>query len=209
MKNNLFILLFIVFCGKAYALPQNWPCFGIEVKKYKTVSNADGIFEYAYRGEKNGYILNINLSGFSDFPTSFANCGNSGCFGKITETATGRTEYLRFFCEEYNDDYTKVTCYAGLGEEVIFDKEDDNNYVVHYCSDNPQRTLRFNVNDCNKCLCTMYWYDGNKKSEAGHYGMSCRKDGNKAQCFTYSGYEAWRDFKNRIDDFKNCVELDF
>ena len=96
-----------------------------------------------------------------------------------------------------------------MGEEVIFDKENDNNYVVHYCSDNTQKTLRFNVNDCKKCYCTMYWYDGNEKSESGHYGMSCRKDGNKAQCFTYYGYEAWRDFKNDNDDFKNCVGLDF
>ena len=98
----------VIFCGRAYALPQDWPCFGIEVEKYKTVSNADGIFEYAYKGEKNGYVLDINLSVFSDFPTSFANCGNSGCFGKITKTTTDRTEYLRFFFEEYNDDYTKV-----------------------------------------------------------------------------------------------------
>ena len=209
MKNSLFMLLFIISCGKAYALPQDWPCFGIEVKKYKTVSNVDGVFEYAYKGEKDGYVLNINLSGFSDFPTSFANCGNSGCFGKITETTTGRTEHLRFFCEEYNDDYTKVTCYAGLGEEIIFDEENNNNYVVHYCSDNLQKTLRFNVNDCNKCHCTMYWYDGNKKNESGNYGIACRKDGNKAQCFTYYGYEAWRDFKNKDDDFQNCVGLGF
>ena len=45
---------------------------------------------------------------FSDFPTSFANCSNSGCFGKIMETPTGKTEHLRFFCEEYNDDYWEI-----------------------------------------------------------------------------------------------------
>ena len=61
-----------------------------------------------------------------------------------------------------------------MGEEVIFDKENDNNYVVHYCSDNTQKTLRFNVNDCNKCYCTMYWYDGNEKSESGI--MECRAE---------------------------------
>ena len=209
MKNNLFILLCVVFCGRAYALPQDWPCFGIEVEKYKTVSDADGLFEYAYKGEKDGYVLNINLSGFSDFPTSFADCGNSGCFGKITETVTGRTEHLRFFCEEYNDDYTKVTCYAGLGEEIIFDKEDDSNYVVHYCSDNTQKTLRFNINNCDKCYCKMYWYDGNIKDTTGNYGMACKKEENKAHCFTYYGYETWRNFQNNVDDFQNCIGLNF
>ena len=104
----MFILFCIIFCSRAYALPQDWSCFGIEVEKYKTVSDADGIFEYAYKGEKDWYILNINLSGFSDFPTSFANCSNSGCFGKIMETPTGKTEHLRFFCEEYNDDYWEI-----------------------------------------------------------------------------------------------------
>lgn len=209
MKNNLFLLLCVVFCGKAYALPQDWPCFGIQVEKYKTVSDADGIFEYTYKGEKDGYVLNINLSGFSDFPTSFADCGNSGCFGIITETATGRTEHLRFFCEEYNDDYTKVTCYAGLGEEVIFEKEDDKNYVVHYCSDNSQKTLRFNLNDCDKCYCKMYWYEGNIKDTTGSYGMACKKEENKAHCFTNYGYESWRNFQNKVDDFQNCIGLDF
>ena len=209
MKNSLFILLFAIFCGKAYALSQDWPCFGIEVEKYKTISDVNGIFEYAYKGEKDGYVLNINLSGFSNFPTSFADCGNSGCFGTITENATGRTENLSFFCEEYNDDYTKVTCYAGLGEEVVFDKENNNSYAVHYCSDDAQKILRFNIEDCNKCYCTMYWYDGNKRRTPGNYGMACKKQGSKAHCFTYYGYEAWRDFKNKVDDFKNCVGLDF
>ena len=60
MKNNLFILVCVIFCGRAYALPQDWPCFGIEVEKYKTVSDVDGLFEYAYKGEKDGYVLNIN-----------------------------------------------------------------------------------------------------------------------------------------------------
>ena len=97
MKIKFLFLLLVFSCGNAYALPQDWPCFGLQVEKYDVINNNDGIFEYAYRGETQGYNLNINLQGFSEFPTSFANCGNSGCWGTISEKATGRTESLRFF----------------------------------------------------------------------------------------------------------------
>ena len=209
MKNSLFLLLLILSCGTAYALSQDWPCFGIEVEKYATVSDADGIFEYAYKGEKKGYKLDINLSGFSDSFASFANCGTSGCFGTITEIATGRTESLRFFCEEYNDDYTKVICHVGFAEEAIFDSTENGNYVVHYCSDDMQKTLRFSLSDCKECHCNMYWYDGEVKNTAGHHNMACKNEGNKVHCFDYSGYEFWRDFRNEADDYENCIGLNF
>ncbi len=173
------------------------------------ISEANGVFEYAYEGEKGGYNLKINLSGSSFSDALFANYGSSGCQGIITEISTGRSEKLKFFCEEYNDDYTLVTCYVGLGEEVIFDRVGNENYVVHYCSDDKQKTLRFNIADCEKCHCTMYWYEGEIRKQVGRYDMACKQEEDKAHCFTYYGYEAWRDFLNQDDDFKQCVGLDF
>ena len=98
MKNSLWILFLFFFCGTAYALSQDWPCFGIEVKKYKTIYDSENEFEYAYQGENSGYILNIHLSGFHQIPSLFADCGNAGCFGTITEKASSRTEGLSFVC---------------------------------------------------------------------------------------------------------------
>ena len=209
MKIKFLFLLLVFSCGNAYALPQDWPCFGLQVEKYDVINNNDGIFEYAYRGETQGYNLNINLQGFSEFPTSFANCGNSGCWGTISEKATGRTESLRFFCEEYSEDYAKVTCHVGFGEEAVFRAMGDGNYILNYCSDDQHKTLRFNLKDCDKCYCKMYWYNGEVRNTAGGYGMACKREENKAHCFTYYGYETWCDFKNKDDDFQNCVNLGF
>ena len=209
MKIKFLFLLIVFSCGTAYALPQDWPCFGIEVEKYKVIKAMDDNYKYSYKGEKNGYFLDIDLSGYYSFPTSFADCGTAGCFGTITEKSTGRRESLKFFCEDYNDDYTKVVCHVGFGEEVIFDGTENGNYVVHYCSDDKQKTLHLNLSDCNKCHCTMYWYDGTIKNTTGEYNMACKKEKNRIHCFTYSGYETWRGFQNKDDDFKNCVNLEF
>ena len=207
MKNSLFFLLLILSCGNAFALPQDWPCFGLNIKKYKTISKKDGVFEYSYNGETKGYNLNINLSGISEIPTSFADCGNSGCLGTISNKATGKTENLRFFCEENNNDYKEATCYINFGDEAIFSNGDNGNYILSYCSDNKQKSLRFNVKDCNKCHCKMYWYNGDTRNTSGEYNMACKKEGNKLHCFTYHGYELWRNFQNKYEDFQNCVKL--
>ena len=62
MKNSLFIFSLILSCGTAYALPQDWPCFGIEVERYKVIKDTEDNYEYSYKGEKNGYFLDIDLS---------------------------------------------------------------------------------------------------------------------------------------------------
>ena len=209
MKNSLFIFSLILSCGTAYALPQDWPCFGIEVERYKVIKDTEDNYEYSYKGEKNGYFLDIDLSGYHSLPSSFADCGNYGCFGTITEKATGRTESLRFFCEEYNDDYTKVTCYAGFGEEAVFHNIGNGNYILNYCLNDKQKTLRFNLSDCDKCHCIMHWYNGEVKNRTGEYSMACKKEDHQAHCFSYYAYEAWKEFHNNEDDYKNCVGLDF
>ncbi len=101
----------------------------------------------------------------------------------------------------------RVTCYVGFGQEAVFDKEDTEKYVVHYCTDNMQKALRFDLTDCERCHCTMYWYDDEVKNTPGEYQMACKKDDRKAHCFTYYGYEVWRNFENEDDDFQNCVGL--
>ena len=37
--------------------------------------------------------------------------------------------------------------------------------------------------------------------------MGCDFRDNVAHCFSYNGYEEWRNFENNENDFKNCVNL--
>ena len=210
MRKTSLVFLFFVMClfaDKAYALPQDWPCFPIEVYKQSVLSDDGDSFEYHYQGETGGFVLDIDLEGSHTYPTLFANCGTAGCFGNITEKETSRTELLRFFCEEYSDDYTKVKCVVGFGDEVIFDEENEGQYVLRYCSDDMRKTLKFNKSDCEQCHCKMSWYEGDVKKEPGDLMMACEFVQKKAHCFTSDDYTEQPDLNRSMEDFENCVGL--
>lgn len=194
-------------CGKAVALPQDWPCFGVEVNKVGIIQDSEDKFEYVYHGEAENYVVDINLMGNHPIPNLFANCGTAGCGGKIMDKTTGRTEEINFFCEEYVKDYTKVRCGIGKGDEFIFDKISNGEYEVHYCSDDRTKTLKFNRTDCQGCHCVMKWYDNGKENLDGQLTMGCLFEKHQAHCFTYNGYEKWRNFETDDNDFMNCVGL--
>lgn len=194
-------------CGKAFALPQDWPCFGIEVNKVAVIRDSENDFEYMYHGEKQNYVVDINLIGEHQIPNSFANCGTAGCGGVITDKTTGKSEELNFFCEEYTENYTKVMCGIGKGDEFVFDKISDEEYEVHYCSDDKTKKLKFNQTNCQECHCVMKWYDKEKKDSSGQSKMGCLFEKSQAHCFTYNGYEKWRNFETNTNDFRNCEGL--
>ena len=207
MKNKLFLILFIILsCGEVYALPQDWPCKTFVLNEYHRIENNAFTINNIYRGQDDNYALEVNM--YWQAKKGIADCGTSGCSGKIKNLRTGKTESLRFFCETLEDKkYDKAKCYIDGIYEYIFDSDANGNYIVHYCPDNLQKTLRFNKTDCNKCHCKMFWYDSEIKNETGYYEMACKKEENKAHCFNYYEYETWRNFENADDDYKNCVGL--
>ena len=193
---NFLVLILIISatlslsCGEVKALPQDWPCYDFELYKVEIIKEDIEEFEYGYTGETNGYIVNINLLGFHKYPNLFANCGTAGCSGEIINKATQKTENLRFFCENYNEDFSKVTCNISKGDEFIFEKT-NNQYVAYYCTDNKSKTIIFNKNECDDSRCVMYWVDNNIKNESTNLKMSCHFDEQKAHCFTNNGYDDW------------------
>ena len=193
-------------CGSAFALSQDWPCFEFKMKKTKTIREDSQGFEYSYSGEKNGYLLTVNLLGDTISPTSFANCGTTGCQGSIMEIKTGKTDAVRLDCFTDNENYENVQCNITGADEFIFHKE-NGEYVVNYCSNEPQRTLRFKISDCKGCHCKMFWYNGDKRNIIGHWEMGCIIQENQAHCFSYNGYEEWRKFENKEQDFQNCIGM--
>ena len=193
-----------VSCGKVNALPQDWPCSYFELEKVDTIKDKDDIFEYKYRGETDNYTIDLILEGNHVYPQLFANCGTSGCGGVLSENKTGKSENLRFFCENYSDDYSKIKCSIAKGDEFIFNQI-SGIYQVNYCSDDKTKILTFDRNKCNSCHCVIY-----EKDEVQiQLKMGCDFKDNMAHCFSYSGYEEWRNFNNKEYDFKNCVNLRF
>jgi len=208
MKISYVIFFVGLSCDRADALSQDWPCEEFYVYKTGVINDSDDEFEYSYKGENPKYIVDINLLGSHLFPNLFANCGTSGCFGTITEKSTNKSESLRFFCEEYNEDYTKVTCVIGFGNETIFDKTDNIFYTAHYCADNPDKFISLNLSDCKKCHCIGHWHNGNIKKDDGEYVAACMKEENKLRCFNLDGY-LLKYFPNvSLQDYKNCIGLE-
>ena len=63
----------------------------------------------------------------------------------MSENKTGKSENLRFFCENYSDDYSKVKCSIAKGDEFIFNKI-NGTYQANYCSDDKTKILIFDKN---------------------------------------------------------------
>ena len=190
--------------GKANALPQDWPCFDFELNKVEVIADNKDEFEYKYKGETSLYSIEINLNGNYKDLNLFANCGSAGCGGTISENKTGKSENLRFFCENYSDDYSKVKCSIVKGDEFIFNQI-NGTYQANYCLDDKTKILTFDKNKCDNCHCVIYGENDTQTL----LKMGCDFSDNVAHCFSYAGYEEWRNFENKEDDFKNCVKLRF
>lgn len=190
--------------GKANALPQDWPCFDFELNKVEVIADNKDEFEYKYKGETSLYTIEINLIGNYQDLNLFANCGSAGCGGTISENKTGKSENLRFFCENYSDDYSKVKCSIVKGDEFIFNQI-NGTYQANYCLDDKTKILTFDKNKCDNCHCVIY----GKNDTQTLLKMGCDFRDNVAHCFSYAGYEEWRNFENNENDFKNCVKLKF
>ena len=63
------------------------------------------------------------------------------------------------------------------------------------------------INQCSGCKCIVK--DSRGVQAAADMKMNCRRENeNNLRCFTYLGYENWRDFENKDADFENCVGLE-
>ena len=191
-------------CDKALALPQDLPCSNFELNKTEVITNSKDEFEYKYIGKTPLYTIEINLMGNHQDLNLFANCGSAGCGGVFRDNKTGKSENLRFFCENNSDNYSKVKCSIVKGDEFIFNQI-NGIYKVNYCLDDKTKILIFDKNKCNNCHCTVYEKDNTQIL----LKMGCDFKNNIAHCFSYSGYEEWRNFENNENDFKNCVKLKF
>ena len=61
MKNSLIILFAVIFCGKAYALPQDWPCGPFILKQASILSQNNSELESEYTGIYKQYSLSIDV----------------------------------------------------------------------------------------------------------------------------------------------------
>lgn len=201
LKNSLIILLAVIFCGKAYALPQDWPCGPFILKQARILSQNNSELESEYTGTHKQYSLSVNIFWLLNPLYSEDDCGTAGCSGTITDNQTRQTENLRFFCETENSANLKaLKCYINNNEEYLLSPYKNNEYRTELCG-TYYKTV--DINECEKCSCLV------KDSRGSQYSakMNCLLENNKLHCLTGNTYSEKYFPKNTVNDYEKCVGL--
>lgn len=208
--NKLFIGC-LLSCGSAQALPQDWPCEELIAEKHQITEQSATDTTYLYKGQTGNYFLEIELIQDKNFPALFANCGTHGCSGTLKELTTKRQEYLNFFCETIiENDYDKIKCFVGGGDEYLLTQTADTIYQTKTCTSPDSYTIALDLSTCNSCHCRLTYLDEKNNPTSGVWPMNCtRESPTTIRCFTEDGYTAWRDYNdiNASQNFQNCVDL--
>lgn len=202
LKNSLVILLAVMFCGKAYALPQDWPCGPFILKQASILSQNNSELESEYTGIYKQYSLSVNVFWQLNPLHSEDDCGTAGCSGTITNNQTKQTENLRFFCEtENNANLKTLKCYINNNEEYLLSPYKNNEYRAELCG-TYYKTV--DINECGKCSCTVEDSRGSQYSAK----MNCNLENTgKLHCLTGNIYSEKYFPQKTADDFENCVGL--
>ena len=59
LLNSFFILFMFLFCGRANALPQDWPCSSFVLYEKNLLSRSDNELRNLYRGEYSDYVIEV------------------------------------------------------------------------------------------------------------------------------------------------------
>ncbi len=200
LKNSfLFFFLGLVFtCGKAYALPQDWPCDAVDLN----IISKGVEWGHMFQGNDGLYEITIhNFDGNEEQPHVY-NCGNSGCLGTMKNLKTGTSENMRFDCL-FNSQKKSLRCSRIDGDEYLLTKESCGEYRVQLCGGYYKY---LDINQCVGCSCVLQ--DSRGKQVSSDMKVNCTRESNdKLRCFSYDGYESWCNFENKDQDFENCIGL--
>lgn len=203
MKNSFLLILLVIFsCGKALALPQDWLCEEILVKKVKELQHDDVSYRNLYYGKNQYYSLSLELEGSYKYPNAVISCGTAGCYGTITNLQTNVSENMRFDCF-FTKDKDVFSCHRIDNDEYLLTLSKPDTYTVQLCN---SYNLYVNIQECDQCKCIIHDSRGNKGSSDRQ--LNCyRENESQIRCFSYFGYEKWRNFENQENDFDKCVGL--
>ena len=189
-------------CGEAWSLPQDWQCDNIIVKKVKELQHDNASYRNLYYGENTFYSLSLELEGMYDFPSAILSCGTTGCSGTITDRKTGVSENMHFDCSFTKDDDV-FSCHRIASDEYLFSLDKQGKYVVELCG---SYQLYIETAKCKQCHCVAH--DSRKELGGSDRQLNCYHENERQiRCFSYFGYENWRNYENAESDFNNCVGL--
>lgn len=185
------ILFAVMFCGEAFALPQDWPCDEF-VFSTENCKEDDVCYFYTIQGD---YKVRV----YSDIR---GDCGTAGCRGTIKNLKTNVTESLKFGCWR-GGEKNQLICQNYVGEEYWFRKFNDDEYRMYLCGDGYYNYVK--LSECTDCHCTMKDSEGNRRYST--WELNCRLDGDILYCVNFQVYEANHLETYKEGDYENCVDL--
>lgn len=200
MKNSLLASFFMMIfaCGTAVALPQDWPCEDFELY---AVGKGQ---EWGHKFQGNNGLYEITIQNFDETENQpyIYNCGNAGCLGTLKNLETGKSEDMRFDCL-FNQQKKSLLCHRLDGGTYLLTKAGADKYQVQLCGGYYKY---LDISQCSACKCIIK--DSRGQQVASDMEMNCiRENEDNLRCFTYAGYENWRNFEDKNEDFENCVGL--
>ncbi len=200
LKNSLLASFFMMIfaCGTAVALPQDWPCEDFELY---AVGKGQ---EWGHKFQGNNGLYEITIQNFDETENQpyIYNCGNAGCLGTLKNLETGKSEDMRFDCL-FNQQKKSLLCHRLDGGTYLLTKAGADKYQVQLCGGYYKY---LDISQCSACKCIIK--DSRGQQVASDMEMNCiRENEDNLRCFTYAGYENWRNFEDKNEDFENCVGL--
>ena len=190
--------MMIFVCGTAVALPQDWPCEDFELY---AVGKGQ---EWGHKFQGNNGLYEITIQNFDETENQpyIYNCGNAGCLGTLKNLETGKSEDMRFDCL-FNQQKKSLLCHRLDGGTYLLTKAGADKYQVQLCGGYYKY---LDISQCSACKCIIK--DSRGQQVASDMKMNCiRENEDNLRCFTYEGYENWRNFEDKNEDFENCVGL--
>ena len=202
MLNSFLILFIFLFCSKGYAIEQNWPCGPFMLYEKSVLSKSIRELHNSYQGEYDDYIIETDAFWQLESVNGDADCGTSGCEGRIINTKNKQAGNVRFFCTMFDiGNFDKVQCVLNNSEEYFLRADGHNEYRAKLCGTYEKYA---DLNECDRCFCLVH--DSRGAEYTGKMACTLQYD-DTLHCMTGNIYfEKYRP-NSENSDYENCVDL--
>ena len=167
------------------------------------LSKNDHELHNLYQGEYDDYIIEADAFWQLEPLNGDADCGTSGCEGRIKNTKNKQTENVRFFCAMIEiGNFDKVQCVLNNSEEYFLRTDGHNEYRAKLCGTYEKYV---DLNECDRCFCLVY--DSRGAEYTSKMACTLQYD-DTLYCMTGNIYfEKYRP-NAKTTDYEKCVGLE-
>ncbi|HCU59402.1 MAG TPA: hypothetical protein DIC64_05430 [Alphaproteobacteria bacterium] len=184
-------------------MPQDWSCNTFTLHEKDVLSRSANELHNLYQGEYGEYIVEVEAYWQLNSLSDDADCGTSGCTGRMIDMKNNQAEDLRFFCTKVNsENFNQAQCFIHNSEEYLLTAEQNHEYRVKLCGTYDKYV---DLKKCDKCFCLIQ--DSRGEQYVDKMGCTLQSDG-RLHCMTGNIYfEKYRP-NATATDYEKCIGLE-